>query len=258
MKNGAVLLTTANAHPHRRRAAMMTPTRTHRTTRGPAAAAASAASSSVESQQAAFTAWRDGKGIKSPNVEVAYFGEADDTVMRYRGVRAKSKLSEGDVLVELPRDSCLVLMDDAELPFPDFCTGELWAKLTEKNKWAMKVALNLLHEVNKGPDGTFHTYIEQLPKDFDLLSMWSDEAGGGRRHTRGEYGSLGAWAYGSGEVWGVGKRGSGEMNPCVSECPKQTPHALKKQISGARALVCDDATGIGKRKTENGNEEGDL
>ena len=91
------------------------------------------ASASLESQQAEYTRWRDGKGIKSPNVEVAYFGEADDTVMRYRGVRAKSNIGEGDVLVELPRESCLVLLDEAELPFPDFCTGELWAKLNEKN-----------------------------------------------------------------------------------------------------------------------------
>lgn len=161
-----------------------------------------AAAGSLEAQQADFTRWRDGKGIKSANVEVAYFGEADDTVMRYRGVRAKSKVSQGDVLVELPRESCLVLMDDAELPFPDFCTGELWAKLTEKNKWAMKVALNLLHEVNKGPDGEFHTYLEQLPKDFDLLSMWSDEVGGRRMSGRN-----------GGGQWGEGWEG----DPCVND-----------------------------------------
>ena len=149
-------------------------TRRRRTTTTTTVMMASA-SASLGSQQAEYTRWRDGKGIKSPNVEVAYFGEADDTVMRYRGVRAKSDIGEGDVLVELPRESCLVLLDEAELPFPDFCTGELWAKLNERNMWAVRVALNLLHEVNKGKESEFHTYVQQLPKDFDLLSMWTDE-----------------------------------------------------------------------------------
>ena len=30
----------------------------------------------------------------------------------------------------------------------------------------------------EGAASEFHTYIQQLPKDFDLLSMWSDEVGG--------------------------------------------------------------------------------
>ena len=67
-----------------------------------------------------------------------------------------------------------MLADDAEL-FPDFCTNELWAKLTEKNKWAVKVALNLLHETSKGEASDFNIYISQLPKDFDLLSNWTDD-----------------------------------------------------------------------------------
>ena len=134
-----------------------------------------AAASSVDAQQAEYARWRESKGIKSPDVEVAYFGDVDDEVMRYRGVRAKKQINAGDVLVELPRESCLVLADDAELPFPDFCTNELWAKLTEKNKWAVKVALNLLHESSKGEASDFHVYISQLPKDFDLLSNWTDD-----------------------------------------------------------------------------------
>ena len=133
------------------------------------------ATETIDAQQAAYARWRDANGVKAPGVEVAYFGEADDSVMRYRGVRATTKVNEGDVLVELPREACLVLMDDAELPFPEFCTGELWARLTEKNRWAVKVALNLLHEVHLGEAGKFHTYIQQLPRDFDLLSAWSDE-----------------------------------------------------------------------------------
>ena len=63
-------------------------------------------------------------------------------------------------------------MDDAELPFPEFCTNELWAKLTEQNKWAVKVALNLLHERSLGEASPFRVYIDQLPKQFDLLSQW--------------------------------------------------------------------------------------
>jgi hypothetical protein len=39
------------------------------------------------------------------------------------------RIAEGDVLAELPRAACLVLMEDAELPFPDFVTDDLWAKL---------------------------------------------------------------------------------------------------------------------------------
>ena len=84
----------------------------------------------MDAQQAEYASWRESKNIKSPNVEVAYFGDVDDEVMRYRGVKATSAINAGDVLVELPRESCLVLMDDAELPFPEFCTNELWAKLT--------------------------------------------------------------------------------------------------------------------------------
>jgi hypothetical protein len=93
--------------PHRR--ATLTRRRTG------AAAAAGSAAGSLEAQQAEYTRWRDGKGIKSPNVEVAYFGEVDIEVMRYRGVKASAKVGEGDVLVELPRESCLVLMDDAKV-----------------------------------------------------------------------------------------------------------------------------------------------
>ncbi|EEH59039.1 uncharacterized protein MICPUCDRAFT_46787 [Micromonas pusilla CCMP1545] len=166
------------ADPRRRRARTL---RNHRcpidnrgrqptttTTRASSAAAADA-------QQAEFTKWRDARDIKSPNVEVAYFGDPDDTVMRYRGVKAKKKINPGDVLVELPRESCLVLADDAELPFPDFCTNALWSKLVEKNKWALRVALNLLHETSKGAASPFHAYTSQLPKSFDLLSEWSDD-----------------------------------------------------------------------------------
>jgi hypothetical protein len=40
--------------------------------------------------------------------------------------------------------------------------------------WAVKVALNLLHEVSLGPAGPFYTYISQLPREFDVLSDWSD------------------------------------------------------------------------------------
>ena len=134
-----------------------------------------ASASAVDAQQAEYASWRESKSIKSPNVEVAYFGDVDDEVMRYRGVKATSAINVGDVLVELPRESCLVLMDDAELPFPEFCTNELWAKLTEQNKWAVKVALNLLHERSLGDASPFRTYIDQLPKRFDLLSQWSDD-----------------------------------------------------------------------------------
>ena len=109
-------------------------------------------------------------------MEVAYFGDVDDDVMRHRGVRASRDLAAGDVLVELPREACLILMDDAELPFPDFCTNELWSVLTERNKWAVKVALNLLHETTRADsdDAPFRPYLDQLPKEFDLLSEWSD------------------------------------------------------------------------------------
>ena len=134
-----------------------------------------ASASAVDAQQAEYASWRESKSIKSPNVEVAYFGDVDDEVMRYRGVKATSAVNAGDVLVELPRESCLVLMDDAELPFPEFCTNELWAKLTEQNKWAVKVALNLLHERSLGEASPFRVYIDQLPKQFDLLSQWSDD-----------------------------------------------------------------------------------
>ena len=116
-----------------------------------------ASASAVDAQQAEYASWRESKSIKSPNVEVAYFGDVDDEVMRYRGVKATSAVNAGDVLVELPRESCLVLMDDAELPFPEFCTNELWAKLTEQNKWAVKVALNLLHERSLGAGYVDHT-----------------------------------------------------------------------------------------------------
>ena len=134
-----------------------------------------ASASAVDAQQAEYASWRESRSIKSPNVEVAYFGDVDDEVMRYRGVKATSAINAGDVLVELPRESCLVLMDDAELPFPEFCTNELWAKLTEQNKWAVKVALNLLHERSLGEASPFRMYIDQLPKQFDLLSQWSDD-----------------------------------------------------------------------------------
>ena len=133
------------------------------------------AASAVDARQLEYAAWRKERGVQAKNVEVAYFGDVDDTVMRYRGVKAMGRVNEGDVLCELPRESCLVLADDAELPFPDFCTNELWAKLVEKNKWAIRVALNLLCEVDKGASSGFHPYISQLPKDFDLLSEWTDE-----------------------------------------------------------------------------------
>ena len=133
------------------------------------------AASAVDGQQLEYAKWRKERGVQAKNVEVAFFGDVDDTVMRYRGVKAMGRVGEGDVLCELPRESCLVLADDAELPFPDFCTNELWAKLMEKNKWAIRVALNLLHEVDKGTDSDFYLYISQLPKDFDLLSEWTDE-----------------------------------------------------------------------------------
>ena len=99
------------------------------------------------SQQAEYTRWRDGKSIISPNVEVAYFGEADDTVMRYRGVRA-NRHRRGRRAGGAACESCLVLLDEAELP-SRLCTGELWAKLNERNMGG-EVALNLLREVNGG------------------------------------------------------------------------------------------------------------
>ena len=129
----------------------------------------------MDAQQAEYTAWRASKNIKSPKVEVAYFGDMDDEVMRYRGVKATSHINAGDVLVELPRDSCLVLMDDAELPFPEFCSNALWAKLGEQNKWAVKVALRVLHEKSLGDASPFRLYVDQLPRRFDALSQWTDD-----------------------------------------------------------------------------------
>ena len=35
--------------------------------------------------------------------------------------------------------------------------------------------LNLLHERSLGEASPFRTYIDQLPKQFDLLSQWSDD-----------------------------------------------------------------------------------
>ena len=37
------------------------------------------------------------------------------------------------------------------------------------------VALNLLHERSLGEASPFRVYIDQLPKQFDLLSQWSDD-----------------------------------------------------------------------------------
>ena len=37
------------------------------------------------------------------------------------------------------------------------------------------MALNLLHETSKGEASDFNIYISQLPKDFDLLSNWTDD-----------------------------------------------------------------------------------
>lgn len=134
---------------------------------------ADASASAVDTQQQEYTKWRLDRNITSPSVEVAYFGDVDDDVMRYRGVKAVASINENDVLVELPRVSCLVLMDDAQLPFPEFCSNSLWSALGSKNKWQVKVALNLLHEKSLGNESEFKVYVDQLPKQFDLLSQWS-------------------------------------------------------------------------------------
>ena len=73
------------------------------------------AASAVDGQQLEYAKWRKERGVQAKNVEVAFFGDVDDTVMRYRGVKAMGRVGEGDVLCELPRESCLVLADDAEL-----------------------------------------------------------------------------------------------------------------------------------------------
>ena len=46
-------------------------------------------------RSAEYASWRESKSIKSPNVEVAYFGDVDDEVMRYRGVKATSAVNAG-------------------------------------------------------------------------------------------------------------------------------------------------------------------
>ena len=62
------------------------------------------AASAVDARQLEYAAWMKERGVQANHVEVAYFGDVDDEVMRYRGVRAKKQIKAGDVLVELPRD----------------------------------------------------------------------------------------------------------------------------------------------------------
>ena len=62
------------------------------------------AASAVDARQLEYAAWRKERGVQAKNVEVAYFGDVDDTVMRYRGVKAMGRVNEGDVLCELPRE----------------------------------------------------------------------------------------------------------------------------------------------------------
>ena len=59
------------------------------------------------------------RGVQAKNVEVAYFGDVDDTaVMRYRGMKAMGRVNEGDVLCELPRESCPRARRRRRAPFP--------------------------------------------------------------------------------------------------------------------------------------------
>ena len=141
-------------------------------------------SSSKSEIQSRYKKWRNDKNIEAENVDIKYLStnsnnnndnnETDDADL-YRGVVAVNDIQSGDCLVRLPREACLLVLQEQKNPLlENFCTNELWEKVGD-DRWALRVALVLLYEKSLGSKSTFYEYIEQLPKRFENLGTWTNE-----------------------------------------------------------------------------------
>ncbi len=108
--------------------------------------------------------WAAERGIYSANIEPAEFDGL-------RGVKSRTPLCAGDILVEFPLSATMCVGDAQQCPIPDWVDSRFWyiASLHAR------LAVTLLLEVSKGASSDYYPWIRAMPADHsDKLARWSD------------------------------------------------------------------------------------
>jgi hypothetical protein len=125
-----------------------------------------ASESSIDRNSAAddFSRWAEERGIYAPNIEQAEFDGL-------RGVKARTPISTGDILVEFPLSATMCVGDAQQCPVPGWVDARFWyiASLHAR------LAVVLLFEVSQGASSDYYPWIRAMPADHsDKLARWSD------------------------------------------------------------------------------------
>lgn len=110
-----------------------------------------------------FRDWASQRGVLYPKLELTVFENG------LRGMRALERLTAGEIAVQLPRESALVIEPTTRSPdgFPD--------KVWKLQPWFVKLAIRLMVERMVGNSSYFSGYTLCLPDKADLPCLWPDE-----------------------------------------------------------------------------------
>jgi hypothetical protein len=115
---------------------------------------------------AAFEAWMERESIEAPLGELANF-------QGLRGVRAREKISTGDMIVSYPRSATMDLTLATKCPCSELVDSKCWDSIPD-GEWFVKLALWLVSEKHKGEGSRWKEYISLLPTTTTTPFHWTD------------------------------------------------------------------------------------
>ena len=111
----------------------------------------------------AFWAWALAQGVEAVACAPALFQEG------WRGIAATADIAPGDVVLRVP--GALLMSARSAARDPDLATAlETHGAALDP---AERLSCHLLHEASKGTRSTWHRYVSQLPRQYNLLSSWT-------------------------------------------------------------------------------------
>jgi len=115
------------------------------------------------------------RGIRAKNIGFADFHLRNG--LTYRGLVAAEKVLPGQPIIQVPRN---LVMTTTDAYFSDL--KEIFDKDSEyfipANTWAWEyrmLVIYILNEYNKGDKSSWHHMISNLPRDYDVVSDWTEE-----------------------------------------------------------------------------------
>jgi len=115
------------------------------------------------------------RGIKAKNIGFADFYLKNG--LPYRGLIAAEKVLPGEPIIQVPRN---LVMTTTDAYFSDL--KEVFDRNPEyfipANNWAWEYKMLIIYTLNeytKGEKSVWHAFISNLPRDYDIVSDWTEE-----------------------------------------------------------------------------------